>query len=172
MSEKIYVLHDKNNNLLPVGLFTDENQLIKKYDKFDKRIKKFSKDDLLVSIIDSFNTFNVEGLQKVVGTYDDYVNEIRSDLVDKANYNLPKDNLVLILDYDENNEPIIMGAYQDKHKLIEDCKNIVKNDSVNLESLLYFEFEIPLNQYSAESFIQFIISGGMLSGLLEENLQR
>ncbi|WP_436949321.1 hypothetical protein [Staphylococcus shinii] len=170
MSEKIYVLHDKNKNSFPVGLFTDESQLIKKYDNFDKRIKKFSKDDLLVSIIDSFNTFNIEGLQKVVGSYDDYVNEIRSDLVDKVYYQFQNNNLILILDYDEiTHKPIIMGAYQDKNKLIEHYKIMEKESKINLESLLYFEFETPLNQYSAKSFIHLTISGGMLSGLVEIN---
>ncbi|MBP0685463.1 hypothetical protein J8J21_20685, partial [Mycobacterium tuberculosis] len=96
MNEEIYLLHDKDS--FPYGIFTDINMLINKYDNFDKRIKKFNKDDLYVSIINCFDAFKVNGIAKNIDNYGNFVNENRYNYRIKESYSAENNVLILVFD--------------------------------------------------------------------------
>lgn len=167
MNEKIYLLHDKNS--FPYGIFTNVNKLIDKYDNFDKRIKKFSKDDLYVSIIDCFNAFRINGIQKTIGSYYDFVNENRNRVRSEENYYFKNDNLILVFDFDEVYKYwSYLGAYFNLDTLIEHYNSMKTNPNVDVKELQFASFNTSLNKYSASGLISLSFEGGMLDTICEE----
>lgn len=169
MNEEIYLLHDKNS--FPYGIFTDINMLINKYDNFDKRIKKFNKDDLYVSIINSFDAFKVNGIAKNIDNYGNFVNENRYNYRIKESYSAENNVLILVFDFDENSkEHCFIGAYNNLNTLIEHYNKLAKESNVDVEELQYLAFEKPINKISVNGLIPLTFEGGMLSAICLEEL--
>ena len=164
MNEEIYLLHDKNS--FPYGIFTDINMLINKYDNFDKRIKKFNKDDLYVSIINCFDAFKVNGIAKNIDNYGDFVNENRYNYRIKESYSAENNVLILVFDFDENSkEYCFIGAYNNLNTLIEHYNKLAKESNVDVEELQYLAFGKPINKISVNGLIPLTFEGGMLSAI-------
>lgn len=169
MNEEIYLLHDKNS--FPYGVFTDINMLINKYDNFDKRIKKFNKDDLYVSIINCFDAFKVNGIAKNTDNYGSFVNENRYNYRIKESYSAENNVLILVFDFDENSkEHCFIGTYNNLNTLIEHYNKLAKESNVDVEELQYLAFEKPINKISVNGLIPLTFEGGMLSAICVEEI--
>lgn len=170
MSETVCILHDEE--LYPYGIFTNESELIYKYDNFDKRIKKFSKDDLEVSTIEYFDNFNVDGVQKVICSYGDYVNKKRKQSNNETQDNIQNNILIFIFDFDEiTNKPRIIGVFKNVETLIEKYKIFSKETNIDLDALQFHAIKTPLNEYRAGGFITLTTCGGMLDRMEEDELK-
>ncbi|MCC3753148.1 hypothetical protein LLE89_05645, partial [Staphylococcus epidermidis] len=142
-----------------------------KYDNFDKRIKKFNKDDLYVSIINCFDAFKVNGIAKNIDNYGNFVNENRYNYRIKESYSAENNVLILVFDFDENSkEHCFIGAYNNLNTLIEHYNKLAKESNVDVEELQYLAFEKPINKISVNGLIPLTFEGGMLSAICLEEL--
>lgn len=170
MSEAVCILHDEE--LYPYGIFTDESELIYKYDNFDKRIKKFTKEDLVVSKIEYFDTFNVDGVQKVICSYGDYVNKVRNQSINATHDNIQNNILIFVFDFDEiTNKPRIIGVFKNVDNLIEQYKIFSEKANIDLDVLQFHAIKTPLNEYRAGGFITLTTCGGMLDRVEDDELK-
>lgn len=170
MSEAVCILHDEE--LYPYGIFTDESELIYKYDNFDKRIKRFTKEDLEVSKIEYFDTFNVDGVQKVICSYGDYVNKVRNQSIKATHDNIQNNILIFVFDFDEiTNKPRIIGVFKNVDNLIEQYKIFSEKANIDLDVLQFHAIKTPLNEYRAGGFITLTTCGGMLDRMEDDELK-
>ncbi|MGI2256838.1 hypothetical protein [Staphylococcus cohnii] len=170
MSESVCILHDEE--LYPYGIFTDESELIYKYDNFDKRIKRFTKEDLEVSKIEYFDTFNVDGVQKVICSYGDYVNKVRNQSIKATHDNIQNNILIFVFDFDEiTNKPRIIGVFKNVDNLIEQYKIFSEKANIDLDVLQFHAIKTPLNEYRAGGFITLTTCGGMLDRMEDDELK-
>ncbi|MGW8041257.1 hypothetical protein ACWEX2_13625 [Staphylococcus xylosus] len=170
MSESVCILHDEE--LYPYGIFTDESELIYKYDNFNKRIKRFTKEDLEVSKIEYFDTFNVDGVQKVICSYGDYVNKVRNQSIKATHDNIQNNILIFVFDFDEiTNKPRIIGVFKNVDNLIEQYKIFSEKANIDLDVLQFHAIKTPLNEYRAGGFITLTTCGGMLDRMEDDELK-
>ncbi|HGZ6253691.1 TPA: hypothetical protein ACOFQG_002786, partial [Staphylococcus aureus] len=138
---------------------------------FDKRIKKFNKEDLYVSIINCFDTFKVNGIAKNIDNYDNFVIENRYNYRIKESYSAENNVLILVFDFDENSkEHCFIGAYNNLDTLIEHYNKLAKESNVDVKELQYLAFENPINKISVNGLIPLTFEGGMLTAICSEEL--